>query len=46
VVAEGVETIAQRDFMVAHGCGILQGFLLGRPIPMDEFEEVWGKRIE
>lgn len=46
VVAEGVETIAQRDFLVAHGCGILQGYLLGRPIPIEEFEEVWGNRMQ
>jgi len=46
VVAEGVETIAQRDFLIAHGCGILQGYLLGRPIPMEEFEEVWGNKLK
>jgi diguanylate cyclase (GGDEF)-like protein/PAS domain S-box-containing protein len=42
VVAEGVETEAQRDFLVAHGCGVLQGYLLGKPVPMEEFERVWG----
>jgi len=30
VVAEGVETEAQREFLVGHGCDELQGFLLGR----------------
>ena len=42
VVAEGVETVAQRDFLVAHGCGVLQGYLLGRPVPMAQFEQAWG----
>ena len=31
VIAEGVETVAQRDFLVAHGCELLQGYLIGRP---------------
>lgn len=32
VVAEGVETAAQRDFLVAHGCDYLQGYLFSRPL--------------
>ena len=36
VVAEGVETVAQSDFLVAHGCDILQGYLYGRPAPAGE----------
>lgn len=31
VVAEGVETEAEREFLVNHGCDELQGYLLGRP---------------
>ncbi|MFC5510070.1 putative bifunctional diguanylate cyclase/phosphodiesterase [Massilia jejuensis] len=42
VVAEGVETQAQRDFLVAHGCALLQGYLLGRPVPIEAFERDWG----
>lgn len=34
VVAEGVETEAERDAAVAAGCDLLQGFLLGRPAAM------------
>jgi diguanylate cyclase (GGDEF)-like protein len=33
VVAEGVETDAQATFLQAHGCDVLQGYLLGRPMP-------------
>jgi len=35
-VAEGVETEAQRDWLAEHGCGELQGFLLGRPAAFAE----------
>ncbi len=34
VVAEGVETEAQREFLLANGCDLLQGYLFGRPQPM------------
>jgi len=37
-VAEGVETEAQRSFLVAEGCRLAQGFLLGRPLPPDGVE--------
>lgn len=38
VVAEGVETEAQAEFLATHGCDILQGFLISRPIPPRELE--------
>ena len=34
VVAEGVETVAQADFLHASGCGVLQGYLFARPMPL------------
>ena len=36
VVAEGVETDAQRDYLVKAGCALLQGYLFGRPQPVSE----------
>lgn len=33
VVAEGVETADQRDTLLAMGCALGQGYLLGRPAP-------------
>ncbi|HRD33781.1 MAG TPA: EAL domain-containing protein [Rhodocyclaceae bacterium] len=41
VVAEGVETVGQRDLMVAHDCDLLQGYLFGRPRPASFWSEKW-----
>ncbi len=38
VIAEGVETEAQRDFLAGMGCHDYQGYLFSKPIPIDEFE--------
>ena len=39
VVAEGVETQAQLDFLRAVGCDAAQGYHLARPLPHDECTE-------
>jgi diguanylate cyclase (GGDEF)-like protein len=39
IVAEGVETIEQRDFLTRLGCTTLQGYLFGRPLPAGRFIE-------
>ncbi|WP_219905143.1 bifunctional diguanylate cyclase/phosphodiesterase [Pseudothauera lacus] len=41
VVAEGVETEAQRAFLASHRCDKLQGYLLGRPQPAEYWEKCW-----
>jgi predicted signal transduction protein with EAL and GGDEF domain len=40
VVAEGVETELQYDFVKQHGCDAVQGFLFGRPIPAEEMDKL------
>jgi len=39
VVAEGVETEEQADFLKDRGCHRIQGYLVGRPMSREEFEE-------
>jgi diguanylate cyclase (GGDEF)-like protein/PAS domain S-box-containing protein len=41
VVAEGVETEAQRDFLSSHACNLLQGYLFGKPEPADVLTARW-----
>ena len=41
IVAEGVEYESQRDFLIQGGCSLLQGFLLGRPMPIAQFEQTY-----
>ena len=40
VVAEGVETAAQKAFLIDHKCETLQGFYFSKPLPVDEVERL------
>jgi EAL domain-containing protein (putative c-di-GMP-specific phosphodiesterase class I) len=37
VIAEGVETQAQQQFLAAEGCEQIQGYIVSLPLPPDEF---------
>ena len=44
IIAEGVEYEVQRDYLLDCGCDALQGYLLGKPMPLASFENLYGKR--
>ena len=43
LIAEGVETVEQADYMKSLGCNYIQGFLYAKPMPEDEFLETLQK---
>jgi EAL domain-containing protein (putative c-di-GMP-specific phosphodiesterase class I) len=44
VVAEGVESVEQRDFLVNQGCAIIQGYLYSRPLSSDDYRAYLAER--
>jgi diguanylate cyclase (GGDEF)-like protein len=42
VIAEGVETEAQREFLDNHGCRAFQGYLFSKPVSLEQFEALLG----
>jgi len=44
VVAEGVETEEQLEFLRKQHCETIQGFLYSRPLPAEEFEAILAPR--
>lgn len=46
VVAEGVETEAQAEFLRGAACAVLQGYLFGRPVPPDQLQDMLATRGE
>ena len=44
VICEGVEEREQWQQLKELGCDLGQGYLVGRPIPADEFEKIWIKK--
>lgn len=45
VVAEGVSAMAQFEILREHGCDQFQGYMLGRPIPLDEIASLFRSRL-
>ena len=45
VIAEGVETEVQRKFLDDRGCHAFQGYLFGKPLPVEQFEELLRKPL-
>jgi len=46
VIAEGVETEEQQEFLARLGCHSFQGYLFSRPLPVEEFEELLSGSVE
>ena len=44
IVSEGVETLAQKEQLLALGCTLLQGYLISRPIERAVLEELIASR--
>ncbi|WP_194727459.1 EAL domain-containing protein [Noviherbaspirillum malthae] len=44
VVAEGVETGEQAEFLIASGCETMQGYLFARPMPLQDWLKHAGGR--
>ncbi len=40
LIAEGVETIDQRDFLLENGCINIQGYLYAKPMPAEEITKL------
>ncbi|WP_222439433.1 EAL domain-containing protein [Sporosarcina sp. BP05] len=44
VIAEGVETKEQLDFLTKHQCDITQGYFFSKPLPIEEIEKIYLER--
>ena len=44
IVAEGVETREQQEYLTRLGCSSLQGYLLGRPVAADQFVQMFARQ--
>jgi diguanylate cyclase (GGDEF)-like protein/PAS domain S-box-containing protein len=40
LIAEGVETLEQKNFMIENGCDYIQGYYYSKPLPMGEIEKL------
>jgi EAL domain-containing protein (putative c-di-GMP-specific phosphodiesterase class I) len=45
VIAEGVETAAQLDFLLESGCNAVQGYHIGKPMPAAELAALLREQV-
>ncbi|MET0094770.1 MAG: EAL domain-containing protein, partial [Sedimenticola sp.] len=45
VVAEGVETVEQKELLISHGCDYGQGYLFGKPVSKEEITELFKREL-
>jgi diguanylate cyclase (GGDEF)-like protein len=45
ILAEGVETEAQHAYLVQEGCEEVQGYLIGKPLPIADYAELVGRQM-
>ena len=43
IVAEGIESREQVDFLAEQECDLIQGYFFAKPMPVNEFEEKYNK---
>ena len=43
LIAEGVENLPQKEFLLKHGCDKIQGYYYGKPMPANEFELIFDR---
>jgi diguanylate cyclase (GGDEF)-like protein/PAS domain S-box-containing protein len=46
VIAEGVETESQLAFLSREACSEIQGYLLGKPLPIEDYDDVVGRGVK
>lgn len=46
ILAEGIETEEQRAYLLREGCDEMQGYLIGRPLPIAAYAKLVGRRPE
>lgn len=46
VIAEGVETSEQADYLLDHGCERIQGYIFSPPVPAQDFESIIKKNLQ
>jgi EAL domain-containing protein (putative c-di-GMP-specific phosphodiesterase class I) len=45
IVAEGVETQEQLSFLAEQGCDAVQGYYIGKPLPIAQYDALVGRAV-